>query len=106
MCGGWRQDSDGDFVFVPGDEPTPEQRVGVFWVVDDVVVGDGVPLAEAEQDGAVLRYGCHRQYWERLVPSTPAEHALKAAPYDTYPRGRTVFLGEAYRCDGCRGPRG
>lgn len=27
------------------------------------------------------------------MPSTPTEHTLRAAPYDTHPPGRTVFLG-------------
>lgn len=87
----------------------PQIRVGIYWFVMGVVIGDAVLLEEAEPYGEALQHGGHYDYWCRLRPRTKEERTLKSRPYDYWPRGRVVFFplrieieeDEHYRCAGC-----
>lgn len=70
----------------------PQTKVGIFWSVDGVIVGDAVWLQEAEAYGDALQYGGHYEYWGNLRAGNEAERKLKQHAYDYYPRGRMVFF--------------
>jgi hypothetical protein len=74
----------------PGE--SPHILVGIYWVVEGIVIGDAVPLEEAEPYGEALQHGGHYDYWCTLRPKTDAERKLKSGPYDYWPRGRLVFF--------------
>ena len=67
-------------------------RVGIFWWVAGELVGDAVPLDQAEPYGEALQYGGHYEFWERLRPCNRAERRLRFRAYDAWPRGRAVFF--------------
>ena len=48
----------------------PQTRVGIYWFVMGVVIGDAVLLEEAEPYGEALQNGGHSDYWCRLRPRT------------------------------------
>ncbi|MHB8763297.1 MAG: hypothetical protein ACYDA8_02970 [Deferrisomatales bacterium] len=72
----------------------PDGKVGIYWYVEGVVVGDAVPFLEAEPYGEALQHGGHYEFWLGLKPRNPAERTLKEREYDYYPRGRAVFFPE------------
>jgi len=74
------------------DTATPHTRVGIFWYVDDTVIGDTVELEDAEEYGDAFQQGGHHESWVRLTPVTGAKKKLKSHAYDYYPRGRMVFF--------------
>ena len=74
------------------DGTGPHIKVGIYWSVDDVIVGDAVYLHEAEEYGDALQYSGHYDFWQNLKPSTDPEHKLKSHAYDYYPRGRLIFF--------------
>jgi hypothetical protein len=74
------------------NELSGKARVGIFWAVEGVIVGDTVCLAEAEEYGDALQYGGHYEFREQLKAKTEAERKLKAHAYDYYPRGRMVWF--------------
>ena len=84
-------------------------KVGIFWLVDDVIIGDAVSQEEAEPYGDALQHGGHYEFWEGLVPGTVQERRFKSHAYDYYPRGRMVLfpLQRMVRLyvDGCLGNR-
>jgi hypothetical protein len=65
-------------------------NVGVFWLVDNTIVGDVVELDEALPYGEALQHGEHSEFWEKLKASNNAEYKFKSHAYDYYPRGRMV----------------
>jgi len=67
-------------------------KIGMFWCVGGTVLGDAVPLSEAEPYGDALQYGGHYNFWLNLKPKTKAELRFKGHAYDYYPRGRVVFF--------------
>lgn len=74
------------------DGSGPHTKVGIYWYVDDTIVGDAVYLHEAEPYGDALQHGGHYDFWQNLKPATDAERKLKSHAYDYYPRGRMVFF--------------
>jgi hypothetical protein len=72
------------------DGTGPHIKVGIYWSVDDVIVGDAVYLHEAEEYGDALQHGGHYEFWEKLRPGNDVEWKLKSHAYDYYPRGRMV----------------
>ena len=68
----------------------PHIKVGIYWSVDDVIVGDAVYLHEAEEYGDALQHGGHYEFWEKLRPGNDMERKLKSHSYDYYPRGRMI----------------
>lgn len=69
-------------------------KVGIFWAVDGVIVGDAVNLPDAEEYGDALQHGGHYEFWEKLKAGTDAERKFKSHAYDYFPRGRMVFFRE------------
>jgi len=65
-------------------------KVGIFWLVNNTIVGDVVELDEALPYGDALQYGGHYEFWEKLKAGNDAEHKFKSHAYDYYPRGRMV----------------
>jgi len=65
-------------------------KVGIFWLVDNIIVGDAVNLDEALPYGEALQYGGHYEFWNKLKAGNDAEYKLKSDAYDYYPRGRMV----------------
>lgn len=65
--------------------------IGIFFVVDEVLISDALPVEQGERYGGHIQYGAHYDYWLSLEPTTAAEAALKSHAYDYYPRGRAVF---------------
>lgn len=90
---GVARDVNVEIVFIP-DPVQPVQKVGIYWCVDNVIVGDAVPVDAAEPYGEALQHGGHYEYWLRLKPSSPSELKLKEHAYDYYPRGRLVLFPE------------
>lgn len=74
----------------PFDGVGTHTKVGIYWNVDNVIVGDAVYLHEAEPYGDALQHGGHFEFWEKLKPTTEVERKLKSHAYDYYPRGRMV----------------
>lgn len=72
------------------EEMTICTKVGIFWSVGGVVIGDAVHLLNAEEYGDALQYGGHYEYLEKLKPATEAERKFKSHAYVYYPRGRMV----------------
>lgn len=75
-----------------GQELTPDTKVGMFWCVGEAVVGEAVPLSEAEPYGDALQHGGHYDSWLLLKPRSEAERRLKGHAYDYDPRGRVVYF--------------
>jgi len=76
----------------PFDGTGPHVKVGIYWSINDVIVGDAVYLHEAEPYGDALQHGGHYDFWQDLKPATDSERKLKIHEYDFYPRGRMVFF--------------
>jgi hypothetical protein len=91
MRGHWEMNEKDEGIFVP-DEVQLVQKVGVFWCIDDIIVGDSVEIDKADRNGDQLQYGSHPEYWERLVPKTEIERKLKMHPYNHYPLGFVIFF--------------
>ena len=70
----------------------PHTKVGIFWFVDSVIIGDAVPQEEAEPYGDALQYSGHDEFWEHLTSTTVQERKFKSHAYDYYPRGRMVLF--------------
>lgn len=66
-------------------------RIGIFFVVDGVVLSDSVLLDMGQPYGDHIEHGGHYDYWLQLVPSGAVEAAFKGHAYDYYPRGRVVY---------------
>lgn len=66
-------------------------RIGIFFVVDDLLINDTIPVEQCQQYGDYAEHGAHYDYWSKLEPATHAESAFKSHAYDYYPRGRVVF---------------
>jgi hypothetical protein len=66
-------------------------RIGIFFVVDGVLISDSLPVAKGQRYGDHIEHGAHYDYWLNLVPTTSAETAFKSHAYDYYPRGRAVY---------------
>jgi len=75
-----------------GQDMMPDTKVGMFWCVGGTVIGEAVPLSEAEPYGDALQHGGHYDFWLHLKPRTEAERRLKGNAYDFYPRGRVVYF--------------
>ena len=71
---------------------TTKLKVGIFWYVDGMVLGESVTLDDAEPYGEALQHGGHHDFWQQLKASTPAEYSFKSHAYDFYPRGRMVWF--------------
>jgi len=66
--------------------------VGIYFVVDDVVLLDAVPVESGEPYGSAIQHGGHYAFWESFAPDTPPGRRFKARAYDAYPRGRVVYF--------------
>lgn len=66
-------------------------RIGIFFVVDGVLISDSLLPEQGQRYGDHIEHGAHYDYWVNLVPTTVAESAFKSHAYDYYPRGRAVF---------------
>jgi hypothetical protein len=66
--------------------------VGIFWVVSGEIIGEVVPLEQAEPYGDVLQHGGHYEFWSALRPGNATERRLKSRAYDAYARGRAVYI--------------
>lgn len=75
-----------------GYDMTSDAKVGMFWCIGERVIGEAVPLSEAEPYGDALQHGGHYDFWLNLKPRTEAECRLKSHSYDYYPRGRVVYF--------------
>lgn len=72
--------------------------VGIFWLVDGVLVAAGCALEDADRYGDCLTYdGGHAEHWDRWQEAGGrwlVEHDLPAtiltSEYDEHPRGRIV----------------
>lgn len=88
---------------------TPDTKVGMFWCIGEAVIGEAVPLSEAEPYGDALQHGGHYDFWLHLKPQTEAERQLKSHAYDYYPRGRVVYFQTSRQfrlyVDGCLSAR-
>jgi hypothetical protein len=89
LKGAWIEDETGA-IHRMCDEHTPHIKVGIYWSVDEVIVGAAVTLEMAEPYGDALQHGGHYEFWEKLHACTEAELKLKSHAYDFYPRGRVV----------------
>ncbi|MEI6415893.1 MAG: hypothetical protein WCP34_16780 [Pseudomonadota bacterium] len=74
-----------------------ESQVGIFFVVDNQLLMDAVPVAQGEAYGETLGHGGHYDFWEQLAPSNAIERTIKARAYDAYPRGRVVYFTQKQR---------
>jgi len=74
------------------DGTGPHLKVGIFWSVDDVIIGDAIYLHEAEEYGDALQHSGHYDFWEKLKAGNEAQRKLRSHAYDYYPRGRMVFF--------------
>ncbi|WP_026842862.1 hypothetical protein [Citrifermentans bremense] len=92
-----------------GQGTTPDTKVGMFWCVGETVVGEAVPLSEAEPYGDVLQHGGHYDFRLHLKSRTEAERLLTCHAYDYYTRGRVVYFQtrQQFRLymDGCLSAR-
>ena len=65
-----------------------EPRVGIFWLVGDQLVIDGVPLSVAEPYGDHLTHPrSHIEVWTELLQAGKAPHESE---YEEFPRGRVM----------------
>ncbi|MDO8416859.1 MAG: hypothetical protein Q7S87_11695 [Agitococcus sp.] len=69
-------------------------NVGIFFVINQYLLIDSVPLAQAEHYGNTLGYGGHYDYWENLQAVCVEEKSFKAIAYDAFPRGRVVYFSQ------------
>jgi hypothetical protein len=67
-------------------------RVGIFFVVDNQVIVDAVPVEDGEPYDDSIGHGGHYEFWTLLKPRTLIERKFKERAYDAYPRGRVVFF--------------
>jgi hypothetical protein len=74
------------------DETPFPTKVGIYWSVEGVIIGEVVDLTDAEEYGDAFQHGGHYEFWEKLKPATESERKFKAHAYDYYPRGRMVFF--------------
>ncbi len=72
-------------------------QIGIFFLIDDVVLRDSLPIEQGQQYGHNIEHGAHYEYWLNLAPTTAAESTFKAHGYDYYPRGRVVFNSQQRR---------
>lgn len=66
--------------------------IGIFFFIDGKILIDAVPVKDGEPYGDAIQHGSHYEFWEALIPKTPAEWRLKTRDYDAYPRGRSVYF--------------
>lgn len=66
-------------------------KIGIFFVVNQQILADTIPVRQGEQYGNAICHGGHYDFWETLIAQTPTEAAFKARAYDAYPRGRVVY---------------
>lgn len=72
--------------------------VGIFWLVDGLLIAAGCAVEDAESYGDCLTYdGGHAEHWERWQEAGArwlTEHGLPTcimtSEYDEHPRGRIV----------------
>jgi hypothetical protein len=67
-------------------------KVGIFFVVDNQLLMDAVPVENGEPYGDTMGHGSHYEFWETMKPSNVIEKKFKARAYDAYPRGRVVYF--------------
>lgn len=66
--------------------------IGIFFFIDGKILMDAVPVKDGEPNGYAIQHGSHYEFWETLIPKTPAEWRLKSRAYDAYPRGSVVYF--------------
>ncbi|WP_174279398.1 hypothetical protein [Sphingomonas bacterium] len=74
------------------------EAVGIFWMVDDVLVAAGCELEHAAPYGDCLTYdGGHAEHWEQWqqagghwLNANGLPAAILTSEYDEHPRGRIV----------------
>jgi hypothetical protein len=67
-------------------------KVGIFFIVDDQLLVDAVPLEQGDPYGDTIGHGSHYDFWDTLTPKNGIERRFKARAYDAYPRGRVVHF--------------
>src|SRR5689334_5528113 len=72
-------------------------KVGIFFVVDDQLLLDMVPVEQGDPYGDTIGHGSHYEFWDILVPRNGVEKRFKARAYDAYPRGRVVYFTQEKR---------
>lgn len=65
--------------------------VGIFFMVEQQLLIDAVPLEQASAYGDHQTHGGHYEFWEHFTPKTRLEQQFKNRAYDAYPRGRVVY---------------
>ena len=56
--------------------------IGIFFVVDDLLINDTIHVEQCQQYGDYAEHGAHYDYWSKLKPTTAAESAFKSHAYD------------------------
>ncbi len=69
-----------------------QRKVGIFFLVDNEILVDAVPISKGLQNGELIQYGSHHDFWKCLVPKTETEKSFKARPYNSFQRGRVDYL--------------
>ena len=72
-------------------------KVGIFFVIENQLVIDAVPVDQGEPYGETIGHGSHYEFWDSLVPRTALEHRFKVRAYDASPRGRVVYVTRKQR---------
>jgi len=92
-----------------GQNTMPDTKVGMFWCVERTVVGEAVPLSEAEPYGDALQHGGHYDFWLHLEPRIEVERRLKchasARPGGLFsdPAAVPALRGWLFACRGSEG---
>jgi hypothetical protein len=72
-------------------------KVGIFFLVDDQLLLDAVPLEHGDPYGDTIGHGSHYEFWDAFIPRTELERRFKTRAYDAYPRGRVVYFTQKKR---------
>lgn len=80
------------------------RAVGIFWLVDGVLVAAGCPVEAASPYGDCLTYdGGHADHWERWqqagarwIKDHDLPPVILMSEYDDHPRGRVVKAAEGF----------
>jgi|SRR5208283_731102 len=70
-------------------KPDQEPHLGIFWLVDGMLIFDSSPLSEAELYGDHMNHPHgHVHVWEEFERSG---RVPRGSEYEEYPRGRVMF---------------
>lgn len=68
--------------------------VGIFFVIDNGLIVDLVPLERGEAYGPAIQHGGHYEFWESFMPMDKHGRMFRQHAYDYFPRGRVVHFPE------------